>query len=203
MKILAVVASGRKEGNVNKLCDGILNGASESKHEVKKVNLFDYEINPCTGCMSCSKTRKCIINDDFNELFELEKESDYLIYGFPIYWHSIPGILKIFIERHWQAISVYYDNQKKRTFWKNIGYIMDLVKKVRNNHPYINKKLTTVITCNDPFGGSDVSNAKHIIKNFCGQMGLISTEEILYSGTLFRKINKILTKSYKIGKNIK
>jgi multimeric flavodoxin WrbA len=201
MKILAVVASGREEGNINKICDSIFAGA---KNEVKKINLFDYNIKPCKGCYSCTITKKCAIFDDFNRLFELEKEADCLVYGFPIYSHGIPGILKIFIDRHAHAIIPYFDNKQILNYWQKVNAAMTYLKDFKKNRPFLDKKIISVITCSSPGkNGKDIKNARYVLNNFYKEMGLIEKEAIICSDTLFKfdedKIDKIMESAFNLG----
>ena len=53
MKIMGIVA-GRHNGNSEILVKEALNAAKEKGAEVTLINLFDYNILPCTGCESCT-----------------------------------------------------------------------------------------------------------------------------------------------------
>jgi len=208
MKILSVVASGRREGNVKKICNSMIKGAFDSKHEVEEINLFDYNINPCKGCYTCTKTRKCTIKDDFDKLLDLEKKSDYIIYGFPIYCHGIPGNLKSFIDRHAHAVIPFYDNRQKKSYWEKVRSAMSYLKGFHTNRPFINKKIIIVMACTNPnSNGKDIKNTKYVLNNFFKEMGFINEETIVCSDTLFRfkadKIVKLLVRAYEIGKKIK
>lgn len=137
----------------------------------------------------------------------MEKDSDCLIYGFPIYWHSIPGILKIFIERHMLAKMPFYDNKLKRTFRQKAVSAMEWFNQFKEIHPFVNKGFITVLACNDPFGGKDVTGVKYILKNFFKDMGLMDFKTVLCTDNLFKfrenHFDKIISKSYNIGRNIK
>ncbi|MDI3547392.1 MAG: NADPH-dependent reductase [Halanaerobiales bacterium] len=43
MKVLAVVGTPRRKGLISSLCQRILDGAEENGHQVKMVNLYDYD----------------------------------------------------------------------------------------------------------------------------------------------------------------
>ena len=53
MKVMAICA-GRKNGNGEILAKEALLGAQEMGAEVEMINLFDYNILPCTGCEGCT-----------------------------------------------------------------------------------------------------------------------------------------------------
>ena len=79
MKILGIVA-GRHGGNSEILVKEALVAASAKGAECKMINLFDYHIEHCTGCESCTmqmgevamdptkKYRGCILKDKDDEV---------------------------------------------------------------------------------------------------------------------------------------
>lgn len=50
MKVLAISASPRENGNSDVLCNQFLKGAAENGNEVKKINLAKMQISPCIAC---------------------------------------------------------------------------------------------------------------------------------------------------------
>jgi multimeric flavodoxin WrbA len=69
--------------------------------DVTNLLLGDMKINYCTGCYSCwTKTPgKCIQNDDMASILEKLRQADILILGSPLYFNTISGTLKVFIDR--------------------------------------------------------------------------------------------------------
>ena len=67
--------------------------------EIRTVHTAQKRIEYCTGCFICKKTGQCVIDDDMTEIFDGIKESDIVIFSFPVYCHSIPAALKVVIER--------------------------------------------------------------------------------------------------------
>ena len=63
-KIFVISASPRKGGNSDRLADEWIRGAREAGHHVEKVSLRDHTIQFCRGCLSCTKTQRCVIADD-------------------------------------------------------------------------------------------------------------------------------------------
>ncbi len=59
------------------------------------------EVRPCSGCFGCWKTTPgtCVIHDDMSLLLEELKTADYIIWSFPLYYFSVPGMLKNVIDR--------------------------------------------------------------------------------------------------------
>ena len=102
VKVLGINGSPRKYGNVAFLLRLALKGAEDEGAETNFVNLYDYEIKPCIGCLSDvqeSCKYPCVIKDDMQKLYDLVLESDAIIIGSPIFWYAPSGHLKNFIDR--------------------------------------------------------------------------------------------------------
>ncbi|MFQ6861912.1 MAG: flavodoxin family protein [Beduini sp.] len=98
-KILVVVGSGTKMGNTDQLADSFIKGATEAGHQVHKVNLTDH-IEGCRGCGACQLNgNQCALNDIMQEIYPLFREAEILVMASPLYFWSISGRLKSFIDR--------------------------------------------------------------------------------------------------------
>lgn len=98
-KILVVVGCGKKNGNTDQLADSFSKGATESGHSVKKVFLGERTIKFCAGCNACLVKGQCIINDDMSSIYADYNESDMIVLASPLYYWTITGMLKTFIDR--------------------------------------------------------------------------------------------------------
>lgn len=98
-KVLIISASPRKGGNSDLLCDQFLKGAKEAGHNVEKVFLRDRKINYCLGCGVCSSTHNCVQKDDMKPLLEKMVEADVIVLATPVYFYTMDGQLKTFIDR--------------------------------------------------------------------------------------------------------
>ncbi len=205
MKVLAIVASPKREGNVSSICGKILEGAAQNGHQIEIINLYDYNIKYCIGCLSCAKTRCCSINDDFDLLFNKEKEADIVIYGTPIYCHDVPGILKNFMDRHVHAVIPHVDLKEVRGFLGKSKLAMNYMKDFKRNNPFKKKQFIVVITCSNPSKGE--KQMKHILfvlKSFIqDEMKAEIVKKIIYSDTLFRfkenQYDRKMKLAYRIG----
>lgn len=100
MKILAIAASPRRNGNSETLLDMATSGIKKKKRAVvKKVVLANLDILPCTGCTACLKTGECIIKDDMQVLYDDLLSADVLLIASPIYFKGLPCQLKCAIDR--------------------------------------------------------------------------------------------------------
>lgn len=98
-KILVVVGSGSLRGNTDQLSDAFIKGAQESGHEVTKI-ILNKNILGCQGCQACQYNgHHCAIKDDMQNYFHLFENADILVLASPLYFWSISGRLKSFIDR--------------------------------------------------------------------------------------------------------
>ncbi len=100
--VLGINASPRNYGNAYKLLRIALEGAKSVGSEVKLVNLYEYNIKPCIGCVSDDQKAcryPCVIDDDMRILYEEVLKADGMIIATPVYWFNVSGVLKNFIDR--------------------------------------------------------------------------------------------------------
>ena len=104
MKLLGVVGSPRKNGNSFYLVQKALDGARERDPfaETETVQLADLRIEPCRACESCAKEPfKCVIEDDFETIFEKMKSADGILLASPRYgpFGASPSKMQALLER--------------------------------------------------------------------------------------------------------
>lgn len=99
MKILGLSCSPRKQGNTVTLLEEALKGAQQEGAEVELYSVSGKKIEPCDGCWTCTKTGECHIKDDMQELYNKMVAADGIIFGTPIYFHSMASQTKTIIDR--------------------------------------------------------------------------------------------------------
>lgn len=100
MKIAAFMGSPRKHKNTDVILDAFLMGIKEnSNDEINNVFLQKYKISNCLACDSCMNTHKCVVNDDMQDIYPIFEEADVVVFATPIYWWSMSGQMKSFIDR--------------------------------------------------------------------------------------------------------
>lgn len=73
--------------------------------EVKVIDVTSLRVAPCTGCMSCRKTGRCVLPaDDSLTVVTALREADAFIIATPSYWANLPGTLKLLFDRMVYAI---------------------------------------------------------------------------------------------------
>lgn len=98
-KVLIISSSPRKGGNSDLLCDRFQAGAESAGHSVEKIFLKNYNIGYCRGCGVCNTTHKCVQADDMAVLLEKMVQADVIVLATPVYFYSMDGQLKTFIDR--------------------------------------------------------------------------------------------------------
>lgn len=108
MKVLLINGSPKgSSSNTLRLSKSFIKGLSEAlKSQDESVDLIELElkslkIGSCRGCFACWKTTpgSCVIDDDMKKVIASELEADLIIWSFPLYYYSVPGILKNLIDR--------------------------------------------------------------------------------------------------------
>lgn len=102
MKVLALNGSPRGgEGNTEVILKPFLKGCEKAGGETETIYLKDKDIKHCSGCFTCwTKTPgKCIYKDDMEELLVKLSEADIIVYATPLYYFTVTGIMKDFMDR--------------------------------------------------------------------------------------------------------
>ena len=99
MHIIGISGSPRVGGNTDIIIQEALNAAKEEGATVKLIRLSDYNLQPCNGCAVCRNTKKCVIDDDGEKIYQEILKADGVILGSPSYFQSVTAQTKIFIDR--------------------------------------------------------------------------------------------------------
>ena len=75
-KVLVITSSLRPGSNSDKLAEAFARGAAEAGNEVETVSLKGKELRFCIGCLSCQKSRKCVLADDAPAIVEKMHAAD-------------------------------------------------------------------------------------------------------------------------------
>jgi multimeric flavodoxin WrbA len=118
MKILGLCGSPRKGGNTEFLVKEALQSARQEGAETELYSLAGKNIAHCQGCRSCSKTAKCKIDDDMQELYTKLLESDGIIFGTPVYFYNMTSLTKAVIDRTFSL------NSPERSLANKVGGVI-------------------------------------------------------------------------------
>lgn len=99
-KVLIISSSPRKNGNTELLCQSFAKGARQQGHSVVEIYLNEKHIDFCDGCAYCEKhPGKCTHHDDMAEIIVELIKCDVVVFASPVYFYSISGQMKAFIDR--------------------------------------------------------------------------------------------------------
>lgn len=114
MKTLVLFASPRNNGNTKTMLDCFL---KEVEGSIEILDVYKKTISPCIDCRFCWKKRECFIKDDMQDIYNKADEADNIVIASPIYFNSVPGPLKILIDR----FQVYWAGHVRKDFPKTIS----------------------------------------------------------------------------------
>ena len=98
-KVVAFIGSPRRNSNTATLVNEVIRGAQAAGAETTIFNLYDMNIKPCQGCLVCRKTGHCILQDDFQNLFNQIVDADVVIFGSPVYIGQVTAQMKLLWDR--------------------------------------------------------------------------------------------------------
>ena len=100
MKVLAICASSRKDGNTSILLKSVLDELQLKGIETELIQLAGKILEPCRACWGCGGKGNCLNkNDCFCEIFEKMKDADGIILGSPVYSANVSSTMQALIER--------------------------------------------------------------------------------------------------------
>ncbi len=102
MKILVLNGSPKEKSDTFRMTDAFLRGLNKARaNDVRVVRVIEKRIAPCRGCFACWQNMDghCVIDDDQNEILDLYRSADLVIWSFPLYCYSMPSHLKAVLDR--------------------------------------------------------------------------------------------------------
>ena len=98
-EILAISGSPRRKGNTATLLDRAVQGAVDAGARVEKIVLRDLKMSPCLEIYGCKETGRCIIQDDFQKVYDQLLACRGLILASPIFFYTVSAHVKILMDR--------------------------------------------------------------------------------------------------------
>jgi multimeric flavodoxin WrbA len=104
MQVIAVNGSPRKKWNTATLLEQALEGAVTQGAETESFHLYDIQFQGCISCFACKTINgpsygRCIIKDGLTPILQKIERTDALILGSPIYFGTVTGEMRSFMER--------------------------------------------------------------------------------------------------------
>lgn len=99
MKVILVNGSPRKHGCTAAALDVVAEALRESGVEAMHYFIGNEPLADCIACYQCSKTGRCVFDDQVNSFVDLAMEADGFIFGSPVYYGHPSGRLMAFMDR--------------------------------------------------------------------------------------------------------
>lgn len=163
MKILVLNGSPKGEkSNSLKLTKAFVEGMNEvSDNSTEIVHLQEKNIKGCKGCFACWKATpgKCVTKDDMTSIIQEIVEADMIIYSFPLYYFSVPGVLKDMIDRMLPMVLPFMEERTD-----NVG---------SGSHParydMSGKKFAVISTCGFWSAAGNYDAVRGMFDHICGK----------------------------------
>ncbi len=98
-KIVVIHGSPRREGNTSTLLKEAARGAFDTGAQIDEILLRDLKMSPCLELYGCRKTGRCVIEDDFQMVYDTLLAADGLILGTPVFFYAVSSHTKILMDR--------------------------------------------------------------------------------------------------------
>jgi multimeric flavodoxin WrbA len=114
MQVIAVNGSPRKKWNTATLLERALEGAITQGAETESFHLYDIKFQGCISCFACKTIDgpsygRCVVKDGLTPLLQKIEKIDALILGSPIYFGTVTGEMRSFMERLFFPYMTYTD----------------------------------------------------------------------------------------------
>jgi multimeric flavodoxin WrbA len=154
MKVLAINGSPRKKWNTAMLLEKALEGAASLGAETEFIHLYDLDYKGCTSCFACKMKGgksygKCAMVDGLTPVLDRIATTDALLLGSPIYFGTVTGEMRSFMERLLFPYLIYkrppgslFDRTMPAAFIYTMNVSEELMKEYRYPvHIGLNEKL--------------------------------------------------------------
>lgn len=138
MEIIAINGSPRRKWNTATLLENALAGAREAAPDarVELFHLYEYKYTGCISCFQCKliggpSYGKCVVKDEIHPILEKVLQADAVIFGSPIYFSDITGMMRCFLERLFFPNFVYdkdYTSIAPRKLYPAFIYTMNVTE---------------------------------------------------------------------------
>jgi multimeric flavodoxin WrbA len=144
VKIYAINGSPRKGWNTAQLLEQALAGAAEQGAETELIHLYDLDFKGCISCFGCKlkggrSYGKCAMRDKLTPVLDKLAKADGFVLGSPIYFGTVTGELRSFMERLLFPYFV-YAQPPQSLFGRRIPtaliYTMNVSEETMNNYQY-------------------------------------------------------------------
>lgn len=105
MKVIAINGSPKPKGNTYLALKTVCDGLEKQNIETEIIHVGNMDMKGCISCNQCREGHCRFSDDKLREIVNKIYEADGLLLGSPVYYASIAGTLKNFLDR------LFYPNQ--------------------------------------------------------------------------------------------
>ena len=103
MKIAVIWSSPNTNGLTASAKDRLITGLSKTGAEIDEIHLNKMHIEHCRACGNglgiCFTQGRCVIKDDFEDIYRRLREADGIVFVSAVYWFDLTECMKAFIDR--------------------------------------------------------------------------------------------------------
>ena len=103
MSILVIWSSPNEDGLTAAAKDSVIKGIKQAGTEALELKLNECNVKCCLACNdgwgSCRSEGRCVIDDDFEMVYNKMRSADRIVLVTPVYWHNMSERLKSFLDR--------------------------------------------------------------------------------------------------------
>lgn len=102
MRVLSVNGSPRRQGNTSIMLKRVCDPLARRGMGIDNVFIEEMALEPCGACMICAEKKdgQCHGRGDAgNELIERSRRADVILLGSPVYFGSVTGQIKAYMDR--------------------------------------------------------------------------------------------------------
>lgn len=99
LKVLGIAGSPRRHGNTETLLDRFLVGAGSAGAEVEKIVASRLAIAGCIACDGCWEDGHCVVQDDFQAVYDKLVAADVIALAAPLFFWNLPSQVKALVDR--------------------------------------------------------------------------------------------------------
>lgn len=107
MYAVAINGSPKEKGNTYHALKLVTSELEKQGISTEIIHIGDKIIRGCLSCGAClrNQNERCVIDDEVNVVLQKMKAADAIILGSPVYYASIAGTMKSFIDRAFYVAS--------------------------------------------------------------------------------------------------
>lgn len=103
MKVAVVWSSPNTNGLTAAAKDRFMAGLTKAGVEIDEIHMNSKHLEHCRACGngwgSCNKTGACVLQDDFQDIYDRLVAADGIVFVSAVYWSDLTECMKAFVDR--------------------------------------------------------------------------------------------------------